>query len=112
MKKPWMTIGLSLVITGSMFAADEAKYAKIDKEDLTIFQCGQIALAAGTMLQTGHYRQVMLSDEISRTQFTNFLNSLDYNRMIFLQSDVDAFAKKYAEKLDDATKRVGRHHSL
>lgn len=103
MKKQCIAFGLSLVMAGAMFAEDEAKYAKIDKNDLTIFQCGQIARAAGSMLQTGHYRQITLTDEISRMQFTNFLNSLDYNRMIFLQSDVDEFAKKYADKLDDAT---------
>jgi carboxyl-terminal processing protease len=33
---------------------------------------------------------------------TNYLNALDYNHMIFLQSDVDAFRAKYATKLDDA----------
>ncbi len=104
MKKHWITFGLSLTITGALFAEEGAKYAKIDKEDLTVFQCGQIALAAGTLLQNGHYRQILLSDEISRTQFTNFLNSLDYNRMIFLQSDVDRLAKQYADKLDDATR--------
>lgn len=91
-------------MVGGLFAEDEAKYDKIDKHDLTVPQCGQIAMAAGTMLQVSHYKQVPLSNEISRMQFTNFLNSLDYNRMIFLQSDVDQLADKFAEKLDDATR--------
>lgn len=67
-------------------------------------EAGRIAQATGMVLERGHYRREPFGDEISRTFFTNFLSSLDYSRMVFTQEDVDGFAAKYAERLDDLTK--------
>ncbi len=71
---------------------------------LTTREAGRIAHASGTLLGQGHYRQEPLGDEISKTFFTNYIASLDYSRLIFTQSDVDAFAARYATSLDDLTK--------
>lgn len=104
MKQTLYNLGLWLGLTATLAAADDpTHYAKLNKVDLTEFQAGKIAYAVGMMLQSSHYRQVPLSDTISQTHFTNYLNLLDYNRVFFLQPDVDEFAEKYATKLDEAT---------
>lgn len=71
------------------------------KTTLSPRETGWITRATGRALSEGHYTQKPLDDEVSRTFFTNYLAMLDYSRMVFLQSDVDEFAGKYAERLDD-----------
>lgn len=71
---------------------------------LSAREAGRIAQATGMVLERGHYRREPLGDGISRTFFTNFLASLDYSRLILTQPEVDAFAAKYADRLDDLTK--------
>src|SRR3954464_860424 len=90
---------LSLVFLVQVsFGADAAK------TELTPIQSGRIAAVVGEVLQLHHFRQNPLNDQISANFLTNYLNSLDYNHMIFLQSDVDDFMAKYETRLDDATK--------
>ncbi len=43
------------------------------------------------LLEDGHYARVPVDADISRKMAHNFLNSLDINHLIFLQSDVDNF---------------------
>lgn len=74
------------------------------RDKLSAREAGRIAQATGTVLSQGHYRQEPLNNAISRTFFTNYLASLDYARMIFTQEDVDGFAAKYLESLDDLTR--------
>jgi len=71
---------------------------------LTAREAGRIAQATAAVLAQGHYRQQKLNDDISRTFFTNYIAALDYSRLIFTQEDVDQFAARYAESLDDLTK--------
>ncbi len=73
------------------------------KTELSSRDAGRIAQTTGNVLAGGHYRQKPLGDEISATFFTNYISSLDYGRLIFVQSDVDEFAKRYATRLDDLT---------
>ncbi len=51
-----------------------------------------------------HYRRTQLDDKMSGIFLKNYLNTLDVNHMIFLQSDVDEFNRRYATKLDELTK--------
>lgn len=104
MKLHLIHLGLGLSLAGALAAAENGtNYAKLNKAELTEFQAGKIAYAAGTMLQVSHYRQTPLNQALSRTHFTNYLNQLDYNRVFFLQTDVDEFAARYADKLGEAT---------
>lgn len=73
------------------------------KPDLSFRDAGRIAQTTGNVLSGGHYRQKPLNDEISATFFTNYLSTLDYARLIFVQSDVDEFAARFATRLDDLT---------
>lgn len=70
--------------------------------ELNRVQAARIANVVGQILQQAHFRQQRLDDHVSSMFLTNYLNALDYNHMIFLQSDVDSFRGKYATKLDDA----------
>ncbi len=73
------------------------------KAELSARDAGLIARTTGNVLASGHYRQKPLNDEVSATFFTNYLSTLDYARLIFVQSDVDEFAQRYANRLDDLT---------
>jgi carboxyl-terminal processing protease len=55
----------------------------------------------GTVLDKVHYRQVPLDDTISEKFLKNYLDSLDYNHLIFTKADVDEFEAKYGKSLDD-----------
>ncbi len=71
--------------------------------DLDIIQSGKIAQAVGRILQQVHYRQTPLDDTVSELFLQNYLDALDFNHLIFLQTDVDALRVKYAKNLDDLT---------
>jgi len=73
------------------------------KPVLSSREAGRIVQTTGNVLAGGHYRQKPLNDEIAATFFTNYLSSLDYARLIFVQSDIDEFSQRYAQRLDDLT---------
>ena len=66
---------------------------------------GKIARVVGFLLSQTHYKRSALDDEISKEFLRKYMESLDYSRMVFLQSDFDEFSKKYGTLLDNLTKR-------
>ncbi len=52
-------------------------------------------------LTTFHYEKIHLDDAFSLKILNRYLDNLDYNHDIFLQSDVDAIRKEYGDKFDD-----------
>ncbi|MCF6434154.1 carboxy terminal-processing peptidase [Pseudoalteromonas sp. MMG022] len=50
-----------------------------------------------------HYKRFSFDDALSEEIFDRYIDSLDYNRSVFLQSDIEQF-KKYAKQFDDAIK--------
>ena len=66
---------------------------------------GQIARVVGFLLSQTHFKRAALDDEISKQFLRKYMESLDYSRMVFLQSDFDEFSKKYGTLLDNLTKR-------
>lgn len=73
--------------------------------EFTREQAGRIAQAVGDLLDQMHYKRVRFDDAIAEMQLKNYLDALDFNHMIFLQTDVDEFTEKYGKKLDDLTKK-------
>jgi carboxyl-terminal processing protease len=73
-------------------------------KEFTPDQQARITQVVGTILERGHYRQAALDDALSEQFLKNYLDALDYNHMVFLQSDVDEFKQRYARSLDDLTK--------
>ena len=74
------------------------------RADLTEQEAGQIAKRVGQIIGEIHYRQIKVNDDISRIHLDNYLNTLDFGHMIFMQSDVDEFKKTYSTRLDDEIK--------
>ena len=52
------------------------------------------------ILSRSHYRNLAIDDSLSSQMFDRYLESLDYNRSYFLQSDIDVF-ERYRYQLDD-----------
>lgn len=65
----------------------------------------QVVTAVSRLLEQGHYTREKLNDEISVKFLESYLRLLDYNRLYFLQSDIDEFQKKYGTTLDDSLLR-------
>jgi carboxyl-terminal processing protease len=62
---------------------------------------GHVARTVGWLLPNGHLMQYPLDDALSARAWTNYLAFLDYDRVYFLQADIDEFAVS-REALDDA----------
>ena len=57
-----------------------------------------------TIMQRYHYNKIILSDTLSANIYNRYIKSLDNNKMIFLQSDINSFNKqKYL--MDDYIKK-------
>lgn len=52
----------------------------------------QAALLSAKVLSQYHYKQTKLDDKLSMQIFDNYLKSLDSEKVIFLQTDIDRFA--------------------
>ena len=66
---------------------------------------GKIARVVGFLLSQTHFKRAPLDDDISKAFLRKYMESLDYSRMVFLQSDYDEFNNKYGTLLDNLTKR-------
>ena len=77
--------------------------------DLTPQQAEKITQVVGKLISQAHYRNAGLTDEISGHHLKSYFDLLDFNHMIFLKDDVDAFTKKYSTRLDDLVK-LGKIH--
>ena len=64
-------------------------------------QQSQAAHLSAEVLKRYHYKRVQLDDAVSAKIFDNYLKTLDGERVIFLQSDIDQFATART-RLDDA----------
>ncbi len=61
-----------------------------------------------TILSRYHYRKLPLNDSLSSVILDRYIKTLDYNKVYFLQSDIDEF-NKYRFKLDDDIKSGDVH---
>jgi carboxyl-terminal processing protease len=78
--------------------------ATVYSAPLNDLQAGRVAYFVGQILEGHHFRRTRLDDVASTAFLTNYLNALDYNHMVFLQSDIDGFKAKYGSRLDDSIK--------
>jgi len=62
------------------------------------------ALVIANLLGQHHYRKTKLNDSLSSVVFDDYFESLDYNKVYFLKSDIDYF-EKYRNQLDDDLKQ-------
>ena len=85
-----LCVGVCLLLVGPWAWSDKAPD----------YVSGQVGRAVAKLLEQAHFRGQPLTDEVSRQFFTNYLSTLDYNRIFFRESDIELF-KKYEETLDD-----------
>ncbi len=63
---------------------------------------GQVAIAVARLLEESHFSRARLDEKISDRILTLFIENLDYNRLFFLESDVEGFRKNYGPRLADS----------
>ena len=56
------------------------------------------------LLEREHFSRKEFDDTVSQGVLKEFISNLDYNKLFFLQSDIDDFTKQYGTVLDDKTK--------
>lgn len=79
---PLFWMGMLLIPT---FAHAEAKALK------PIQYQGEIGTLVTNFMALYHYEGMRIDDTVSKRLFSNFLDSLDYNRLFFLASDIKSF---------------------
>lgn len=94
--RPTLALALSLVGCSPQ-SADAAEVGP------SVYQ-PQLAAVVGRYLQDYHYLHPKLDDSLSQEWLDNYIDTLDYGHMVFLQSDVDALKAKYGKVLDDDLK--------
>ncbi len=75
------------------------KYAN-DREDVNGGQNEIIQNTIMSIMSQGHYAPRELNDDFSRTVFDKMLESFDYDKKFFMQSDMDSL-NAYRDKIDD-----------
>lgn len=66
-------------------------------------ETGQIARLVGRILSCDNYRHLPLDNDVSRRFLQNYLETLDRNRLFFLDADIREFEARYGATMDDAT---------
>lgn len=96
-------IGLALTCSAALAAVISAGTMRADLTGPET-QDRQITLAVTRYMRDGHITRHELNDEIAERLVTNFLKTLDVQKVFFYQSDIDSFRKEEKD-LDDAIRR-------
>lgn len=87
---------LLLALSGLLFSADPLPAAA----PVPTEESGQIGLLVGRLLAQEHYRRQALDNDLSKQFLQLYIDALDYNHRIFLQTDVDEF-QRFSSTLDE-----------
>ena len=66
-------------------------------------QHAKVAKRVSDLFSRSHYKYMPLDDQLSQKIFTRYIEQLDFNKQIFMQSDIDKL-KKYQYLFDDDLK--------
>ncbi|MCG9679000.1 carboxy terminal-processing peptidase [Vibrio sp. Isolate24] len=100
---------LSLIAASLWLAASSASAleAKINLEDLPVLtpedQHATASKRVTSRFTRSHYKHFTLNDQFSQAIFQRYIESLDFNRNVFTQADIDSF-NKVALDIDDQLK--------
>ncbi|MCB9675533.1 MAG: carboxy terminal-processing peptidase [Alphaproteobacteria bacterium] len=93
-----------MIRTAAVFLALTSCSALAEHPTSTGIQPGEteaaVARTVGQMLSTYHYNRRAIDDEVAVEWMDAYIEALDFNRMFFLQSDVDEF-RGQARTIDD-----------
>ncbi|WP_046003134.1 carboxy terminal-processing peptidase [Pseudoalteromonas rubra] len=95
---------IALFVSGVCSAATQT----VTEKDIPVLE-PEIQHATATKRVTSkftreHYKRFKLDDALSEQIFDRYIENLDYNKSLFLQSDIDKFAN-YRKQFDDALKK-------
>jgi carboxyl-terminal processing protease len=88
-----------VLIAASVFLAFQSQ-GRNDDEDNPRSKYAKVLRNVGILLEEGHYSPKTIDDNFSKEVFKRFLEDLDGDKNILLQSDVDAL-KKFDKQIDD-----------
>ena len=91
---------LLILILGGLFIAFGVMGRSDKTNDDPKAKYQRILRNVGIVLEQGHYSPKKIDDQFSQEVLRKYEESLDPDKYIFLQEDIDAF-KKYADKIDD-----------
>ncbi|MGL6022249.1 MAG: carboxy terminal-processing peptidase [Chitinophagaceae bacterium] len=93
-----------LATYGSFSGLGKSSYTQIKSyfqpQDSTVLR-NRILRYITILLQEGHYHPKNINDSFSRLVFDKYFQNLDFEKNIFLQSDIEALAPIFKEALDD-----------
>jgi len=89
-------VGASLAATDSIELKD---IPQLKQEP----QHAKVAKRVSDLFKRSHYKFVQLDDQLSKQVFDRYIEQLDYNKQIFMQSDIDEM-QKYQYIFDDNLK--------
>lgn len=88
---------LAIVLFGGLFFAFRSS---VQGKDIVITPRQRLLTAVGAMLEAHHYSPKNINDAFSKQIFKKFLQDLDGDKTLFLQSDINSL-KKYETAIDD-----------
>jgi carboxyl-terminal processing protease len=94
-RKGWILL-FSLVFAGTFIA-----FRTINRpSSVPIAQKQKLLVAIGQLLEEQHYSPKKINDEFSKQVFKKYFETLDNDKTLFLQTDIDVL-KKFETQLDD-----------
>lgn len=93
-----MSLAASIVFSACAVAGQVEKFEIPQLDQEVQHETASKRIAA--WFSRSHYKKIRLDDALSNKIFNRFIDNLDYNKSIFLQKDIDGFAK-YKNKFDD-----------
>ncbi|WP_037070872.1 carboxy terminal-processing peptidase [Psychromonas arctica] len=92
-----------IIFIGAAFASS----SNVDLKDIPQLhqesQHAKVAKRVSDLFSRSHYKYMPLDDQLSEKVFNRYIEQLDYNKQIFMQSDIDAI-KAYQYSFDDNLK--------
>src|ERR1700754_3412219 len=89
-----------LVLTAASFFVAFQTQGKPGDRDNPKSKYTRIIRNVGLLLEQGHYSPKTIDDNFSKQVLKKFIEDMDNDKNIFLQSDIDGF-KKFESKIDD-----------
>jgi len=95
MNKKFWPVLLVLTVASFFFA-----FSRNSNDDNPKSRYEKILRNVGLLLEQGHYSPKKIDDAFSKQVLKSFIKDLDDDKTIFLQADIDSFAK-FSDKIDD-----------
>lgn len=100
MSKRFIPVLLMLII-GGLFVTYGVMGKNEKKNDDPKEKYQRILANVGIVLERGHYSPKKIDDEFSQEVLKNYEETLDPDKIVFLESDIKEFQKKYGNRIDD-----------